>query len=67
MVSYKVSEAKKAKARKEAQINAEFNSKKKICFPNCIGMFPECVGYTEQMTEEQRSECRSCPYKGKRK
>jgi hypothetical protein len=32
-------------------------------FPSCIGKFPECEKYHENMEESERTECRLCPYK----
>jgi len=31
-------------------------------FPNCIGKYPECENYTEDMTLEYRPECNTCPF-----
>lgn len=35
-------------------------------FPGCIGRFPECVNYTEDMSLEERPECRTCPFHKKK-
>jgi len=67
MVSYKTSDAKKQQQRKETETNALVSSRKDKAFPKCIGMFPECIDYKPETPIEERSECRSCPYKGKRK
>jgi len=32
-------------------------------FPSCIGRFPECKGYTAEMSTVERVECKFCPYK----
>ena len=31
-------------------------------FPNCIGQFPECKDYTEDLSLDNRPECKSCPF-----
>lgn len=67
MVSYKTSEAKKRQKRNEAAAQADFNSRRSIVFPGCIGKFPECENYKEDMPEEERKECLSCPHRRKQR
>ena len=38
---------------------------KGVYFPHCIGKFPECKEYTEEMDLCDRTECKSCPYQKK--
>jgi len=64
MVSYKVPQHKKDQARKKTLNNQRDRKRAANVFPNCIGMFPECKEYTEDMTDEQKPECKNCPYKG---
>jgi len=36
-----------------------------LYFPVCIGKFPECDNYTEDMPLEERTECKICPFRKK--
>lgn len=51
------------KARKAVETNKVERARLDNTFPGCIGMFPDCKEYKEEMPIEQRPECRLCPYK----
>jgi len=50
-------------------VKQNFSNKKRlsVIFPNCIGTFPECKVYNEEMPIEERPECNNCPHNAKTK
>lgn len=51
------------KKEKEVKDNREFNVYLRNRFPGCIGKFPECSTYNENMSIDERTECKLCPFK----
>jgi len=67
MVTYKVPQAKKDKQRKAVLQNTSIRARESLKFPDCIGLFPECKKYNPEMKEEERHECKLCPYNGRQR